>query len=158
MPYARGKVKIILRQPRKWIASPARAGYTARMAEQEEDFNAFNSLDSAGAVLMLGIAPAVMNYIFFKEEMTLTCILGAGAVGLAALVYLLFSLTGWRVIGSIVNLVGCILVPIYLAAAIWLWCSPYAPTARAKATPPQQPAAEAPATPEQGAQATPAAN
>ncbi len=145
MPQDACNVKIILWQPRKnGVASAARAGYTgARMAEEEEDFNAFTGADCAGAVLMLGIVPAVMNYLFFKDNMTLTMMLGAGAVGLALLVFLLVRLTGWRLIGSVVNLMGCILVPAYLAAAIWLWCSPYAPTARMKAAKEAAAAAEA---------------
>ncbi len=96
--------------------------------EEQEDFSAFNSADCAGAVLMLGIVPAVMNYIFFRENMGVTIMLGAGAVGLAAFVFLLSFFTGWRIVGTLVNLAGCILVPVYIAAAVWLWTSPYAPT------------------------------
>ena len=96
--------------------------------EAQEDFNAFSSADCAGAVLMLGIVPAVMNYIFFRENMGTTVVLGAGAAGLAALVFLFSYLTGWRIISTLVNLAGCILVPAYIAAAVWLWTSPYAPT------------------------------
>ncbi len=100
------------------------------MAETQEDLNAFDSWDSAGAVLTLGVAPVVASYIFFRDMPWLMFLFGAAAVGLAALVFMLSKLTGWRIIGSTVNLVGCILVPAYLVAAIYLWTSPYAPTAR----------------------------
>ncbi len=100
------------------------------MAEQQEDLNAFDCEDSAGAVLTLGVVPVVVCYIFFRDVQWLMVLFGALAVGLAALVYLLGKLTGWRLIGSVVNLAGCILVPLYIVAAIYLWTSPYAPTAR----------------------------
>ncbi len=114
--------------------------YCARMAEQQDDLNAFSCEDSAGAVLMLGVAPVVGCYVFFEEKTGLMIFFGALAVGLAALVYLLGRLTGWRLIGTVVNLVGSILVPLYIAAAIWLWMSPQAPHTRYKAKrPPQVP-------------------
>ncbi len=100
------------------------------MEEPQEDMNAFDSADSAGAVLTLGVVPVVGCYIFFKDMVWLMVFFGALAVGLAAFVYLLGRLTGWRAIGTVVNLTGCILVPVYLVAVIWLWTSPYAPTAR----------------------------
>ncbi len=110
------------------VASAADARYTvARMAEQE-DLNAFGSEDSAGAILMLGAVPVVGCYIFFRDMTGLMIMFAALAVGLAAFVYLLGKLTGWRIIGSLVNLAGCILVPVYIGIAIWLWCSPHAPT------------------------------
>ncbi len=100
------------------------------MAEPQEDLNAFGCEDSAGAVLTLGIVPVVGCYIFFKEMVGLMIFFAVLAVVLALFVYALGKLTGWRSIGTVVNLVGSILVPLYLAAAIYLWCSPYAPTAR----------------------------
>ncbi len=119
------------------------------MAEQQEDLNAFDSADSAGAVLMLGIIPVAACYVFFEEQPWLMVLFGAVAVGSSVFVYLLSTLTGWRIIGTVVNLIGCILVPAYIAAAIWLWCSPYAPTARFNKNLEEQPPAasqtEAPA-------------
>ncbi len=111
------------------------------MKKQQEDLNAFNSEDSAGAVLMLGVVPVVACYIFFKDMKWLMVLFASLAVGLSAIVYLLSKLTGGRTIGSVVNLVGCILVPAYIVGAIMLWTSPYAPTARYKA----KKASEAPA-------------
>ena len=100
------------------------------MAEPQEDLNAFDSADSAGAVLMLGMVPVVGCYIFFRDMQWLMVFFAAVTFGLAAFVYLLGKLTGWRIIGSVVNLAGCLMVPAYIAGAIYLWCSPYAPTAR----------------------------
>ncbi len=131
------------------IASAAGERYTdARMAEQE-DLNAFGSADSAGAVLMLGAVPVVGCYIFFRDMVGLMITFGALAVGLAAFVFVLGRLTGWRIIGSLVNLAGCILVPLYIATAVWLWCSPYAPTHK-------QLNEETPVTPEAESEAVPA--
>ncbi len=100
------------------------------MDEQQEDLNAFNSEDSAGAVLMLGVVPVVACYIFFQDMAWLMVFFGALAVGLSLFVYLLGKLTGWRAIGNVVNLIGSILVPAYIVGAIYLGTSPYAPTAR----------------------------
>ncbi len=123
------------------------------MAEQQEDLNAFGVEDSAGAVLTLGVPPVVGCYIFFRDNVGLMVFFAVLAAVLAALVYLLGKVTGWRIIGSMVNLVGCILVPVYIAAAIWLWTSPYAPTARYHA----EEAAEAPAAQPEAPAAVPAA-
>ncbi len=115
------------------------------MDEQPEDLNAFDSFDSAGAVLTLGVPPIVACYIFAKEMVWLMVLFGALAVGLAVFVYLLSRLTGWSIIGKVVNLAGCILVPLYVVGTIVLWFSPLAPTARFakdKKTPAEAPAAE----------------
>ena len=109
------------------IAAPFRV-YSPRMAEEPEDLNAFDSEDCFGAVLMLGIVPVVLNYVFNKEQMGLTIMLGVLAGALAVAVYLLAKLTGWKMVGRIVNLIGCILVPVYIVVAVMLWCSPLAPT------------------------------
>lgn len=87
----------------------------------EEEFNAFDSLDCGGAVLMLGIVPAVMGYVFDEHNVVLAATLGGAAVILALAVYLLSLLTHWRLIGQIVGLVGCVLTPCYIAAAAYFW-------------------------------------
>ncbi len=109
------------------------------MDEPQEDLNAFDSYDSAGAVLTMGVPPVVACYIFAKEMVWLMVLFGALAVGLALLVFLLSKLTGWSIIGKVVNLVGCIIVPVYIVGAIILWTSPLAPTARYKANTPATP-------------------
>ncbi len=120
------------------------------MDEPQEDLNAFDSYDSAGAVLTLGVPPVVACYVFAKEMVWLMVFFGALAVGLAVFVFLLGRLTGWSIIGKVVNLVGCILVPLYIAGTIWLWMSPLAPTARYKNQKPAEPPAV-----QQGAPAAP---
>ncbi len=102
--------------------------YSLRMAEEPEDLNEFTSEDCGGAVFMLGLVPVVLNYVFNKEQMGLTIALGVAAVAAALAVYLLARLTGWSMVGRVVNLVGCVLVPVYVVAAVCLWCSPCAPT------------------------------
>lgn len=87
----------------------------------EEEFNAFDSLDCGGAVLMLGIVPAVMGYVFDEHNIVLAATLGGIAVLLALAVYLLALLTRWRLIGQIVGLAGSILTPCYIAAAVYFW-------------------------------------
>ncbi len=106
------------------------------MEEEAEDLNAFEAEDCGGAVLVLGVIPAVMNYVFNKEQMGLTVTLGAFAAGLAVVIYLLARFTGWRLIGAVVNLVGCVLVPCYVALAIVLWIPSDTPDS-------QEPTAEA---------------
>ncbi len=94
--------------------------YTAFMADEEE-FNAFDSLDCGGAVLMLGIVPAVMGYVFDDHNVLLAATLGGVAFLLAVAVYLLALLTRWRMISYIVGLVGGVLTPCYVAAAVYFW-------------------------------------
>ncbi len=115
------------------------------MAEEPEDLNAFNSEDCGGAVLMLGIVPAVLNYVFNKEQMGLTITFGVGALLLAGAVYLLAKLTQWAAVGRVVNLVGCILVPAYVVIAVMLWMSPLAPTHGKIPTPEDRAAQQSPA-------------
>ncbi len=102
--------------------------YSARMAEEPEDLNAFTGEDSAGAVFMLALVPVALNYIFNRSAMGLTITLGVFAALLALAVYAFARLTKWSIIGRVVNLLGCILVPVYIVVAIMLWTSPCAPT------------------------------
>lgn len=69
---------------------------------------------------MLGIAPAVMAYVF-ADNVVLAIIFGVAAVVLAAAVYILSLITRWRFIPPIVDLLGIILTPAYVVVAIWLW-------------------------------------
>ncbi len=81
------------------------------MAEPQEDLNAFDSADSAGAVLTLGVVPVVGCYVFFREMQWLMVLFGVAAVALSVLVYLLGKLTGWRLIGTVGKLFWCIMLP-----------------------------------------------
>lgn len=90
--------------------------------EEPEDFNQFNSADCGGAVLMLGIVPAVMCFVFTEPtNYVLTVSVGVLAVLVALVVWGLAAVTKWRLIPTLVNLLGCILAPFYVVIAIYLW-------------------------------------
>lgn len=91
------------------------------MSEQEEDINAFDSWDNFGASMLLAIMPAVLNFVFNGKDLLSTALL-AGIGALISIGILLLSLiTQWRIIGILVNLAGNILVPVYIAVALYCW-------------------------------------
>lgn len=91
------------------------------MSDEQEDFNAFNSWDCFGATLMLGITPAILNFVFNDKDILSTVVL-AGIGGAVALVVLLLSLiTRWRIIGVFVNYAGAVLTALYIAFAVYMW-------------------------------------
>lgn len=90
-------------------------------SEPEEINNDFNSWDCFGASLMLGITPAILNFVFNDKDIVSTVIL-AGIGVLAAFAVLILSLvTRWRLIGLLVNFVGWVLTIIYIAFAVYMW-------------------------------------
>lgn len=90
---------------------------------ESEDFNQFSGADCGGAILMLGIVPAVMCFVFTEPtNYVLVVALGLLAVLLAAAVWGLAAVTKWRIIPAAVNVLGCVLAPFYVAIAIYLWC------------------------------------
>jgi hypothetical protein len=92
------------------------------MNEPQEDYNAFNSWDNFGATLMLGIVPAVMNYVFTKEHEVGSSIFIAVIGLLISLVVLAVSLiTRWRIIGQMVNIAGMVLTVVFWAFASYFW-------------------------------------
>ena len=92
------------------------------MSKQAVDYNAFNSWDSFGASLMLGIVPAIMNYVFTEPHDVTGSILIAALAVLISLVILGLSLvTRWAIIGTLVNLAGIILTVLYVAIAAYFW-------------------------------------
>lgn len=92
------------------------------MSEEDEDFNAFNSWDCLGATALLGIMPAVLNFIFNDKDLISTALLGAVGIIISLAVFALSLITHWRIIGILVNLAGSILTPIYIGIAIYCWC------------------------------------
>lgn len=71
---------------------------------------------------MLGIVPAVMCFVFTEPtNYALTISVGVLAVLMALVVWGLAAVTKWRLIPSLVNMLGCILAPFYVAIAIYLW-------------------------------------
>lgn len=91
------------------------------MADKEEDLNAFNVWDSAGAVVMLGIAPAAMVYVFNDHDVVGAAMCAGIALLAGAATYLAGVVFPGRALGRIVNFVACVLTPVYIIVAIWLW-------------------------------------
>lgn len=92
------------------------------MSRQVVDYNAFNSWDSFGASFMLGIVPAIMNYVFTEPHDIAGSIFIAVVAVLISVVILGLSLvTRWAIIGTLVNLAGNILTPLYVGIAVYYW-------------------------------------
>lgn len=91
------------------------------MAEQE-DFNTFDSYDCLGAMLTLGIVPVAISYILL-DNLPLAITFGIIAVLCAGAIFLLALLTHWKIIPRIVDMLGIILTPLYIAIAVWIWCT-----------------------------------
>lgn len=128
------------------------AVYSPCMSEQQKDYNAFNSWDSFGATLMLGAVPAVMYEVFAKADgvevdHTVTVLIVVAAVLISLVVLAVSLITRWRIIGTLVNLAGATLTPVYIAIAICAWLpedEPEAPAQQDAAATPQHPAPPAP--------------
>lgn len=99
-----------------------RALYWGSMSSEVQDYNAFNSWDSFGASLTLGIVPAIMNYVFTDpHDITGTVFIVVVALLISLLILGVALVTRWRIIGTLVNLAGCILTPIYIGIAVYCW-------------------------------------
>ncbi len=128
------------------------AVYSPHMSEPQKDYNAFNSWDSFGATLMLGAVPAVMYEVFTKADgaeadHTVTVLIVVAAVLISLVVLAVSLITRWRIIGTLVNLAGATLTPVYIAIAICAWLpedESEAPPQPAAETAPQQPVPPAP--------------
>lgn len=103
------------------IVKRAAWGYTGGMDEEPQDFNAFNHWDSAGAVLLLAIAAAALNYTFNDKNITWSAIIVIVGVAAAVVVFFLQFITKSKHVGSIVCYVGGILTLLYLLLAILGW-------------------------------------
>lgn len=90
-------------------------------SEPEEINNDFNSWDCFGASLMLGITPAILNFVFNDKEIVSTVILAGVGFLAAAVVWLLAVVTRWRLIGVLVNFFGWVLTLAYIAFAVYMW-------------------------------------
>lgn len=90
-------------------------------SEPEEINNDFNSWDCFGASLMLGITPAILNFVFNDKEIVSTVILAGVGFLAATAVWLLAVVTRWRLIGVLVNFFGWVLTTIYIAFAVVMW-------------------------------------
>ena len=119
------------------------------MSEQQEDYNAFNSWDSFGATLMLGIMPAIMYYVFTKADkgepdISLIVLIVLAAVLISLAVLAVSLVTRWRLIGTMVNVAGAILAPVYITIAVCAWLPDAEPAQPAPASEPAAQPTQAP--------------
>lgn len=122
------------------------------MSEQQKDYNAFNSWDSFGATLMLGLVPAIMYEVFTKADdvevdHTVTVLIVVAAVLISLVVLGVSLITRWRIIGTLVNLAGATLTSVYIAIAVCAWLpedESETPAQQAAEAAPRQPAPPAP--------------
>lgn len=89
--------------------------------DSEEINNDFNSWDCFGATLMLGITPAVLNFVFNDKDIASTVAWAVGGLLAALAVWLIAALTRRRIVGEIVNGVGTVLTVLYIAFAVYMW-------------------------------------
>ena len=93
------------------------------MSSEPENLNDFDAIDCGLAALMLGIVPAIIHFVFCggMETLVTTGIMGVVGFFAAVAVWALAAITRSRVVGILVNWAGCILTPVYIAVAVYLW-------------------------------------
>lgn len=91
------------------------------MSDEAEDLNEFNSWDTLGAMLMLTMVPAVMNYVFNDQDVVGSAVIAGIGVVISVAVFGLSLLTRWRIISRVVNMLGCVLTTLYVALSVYLW-------------------------------------
>lgn len=93
----------------------------ADMREAAEDLNEFNSWDILGAMLMITMVPAIMNFVFNDKDVVSSVVIAGIGVLISLAVFVISLLTRWRIIGVIVNLLGTVLTILYIAVTVYLW-------------------------------------
>lgn len=125
----------------KRLHSPGNEGILCvGMREDAEDLNEFNSWDVLGAMLMMTLVPAVMNYTFNDRDVVGSIVIaGIGSV-ISLSVFVLSLLTHWGIISKVVNLFGVVLTTLYIMLAVYFWCcdSEDSPTAEPETVTTQQ--------------------
>lgn len=91
------------------------------MSQEPEDFNAFTPADCFGATLMLGLTPAILNFVFNDMDIVSTACWAGGGFVVACIVWLAAFVTRWRIIGEFLNIVGMVLTIVYIAVAVYFW-------------------------------------
>ena len=93
------------------------------MSSEPQDMNEFDALDCGLAALMLGVVPAIIHFVFCggMETLVVTGFMGVAGVALALAVWGVAYYTHTRLVGILVNWAGCILTPVYIAVAVYLW-------------------------------------
>ena len=103
------------------IVKSLRMAYTGGMDEETRDFNAFNYLDSGGAVALLGVVAAALNYTFNDKNVTWSVLIVLVGLAAAVVVGALQYFTGQDRIGKLVCLVGGALTVLYVIIAVLIW-------------------------------------
>lgn len=97
--------------------------YTGGMDEETRDFNAFNYLDSGGAVALLAVVAAALNYTFNDKNVTWSVLIVLVGLAAAVVVGALQYFTGQDRVGKLVCLVGGALTILYVIIAVLAWSS-----------------------------------
>lgn len=106
----------------KSVAKRGVEGYTlGHMPEEPEDYNAFGKWDAVGAAAMLGVFPAVLNFIFNDHDIPGTISLMSISVIAGLAVYIAGLVVDGKSLGRIVNYVGIALTPVYAIIAFFMW-------------------------------------
>lgn len=105
------------------IVKSPRMAYTGGMDEETRDFNAFNYLDSGGAVALLAVVAAALNYTFNDKNVTWSVLIVLVGLAAALVVGALQYFTGQDRVGKLVCLVGGALTILYVIIAVLAWSS-----------------------------------
>lgn len=105
------------------IVKSLRMAYTGGMDEETRDFNAFNYLDSGGAVALLAVVAAALNYTFNDKNVTWSVLIVLIGLAAALVVGALQYFTGQDRVGKLVCLVGGALTILYVIIAVLAWSS-----------------------------------
>ncbi len=85
--------------------------------EEEE----LRSYDCGVACMMLGLVPLMIYFVFFDRNLITITVLAILLLLLSLLVFGVAAFTGWRGIGRVINVLGCILTPLYVYFAYAIW-------------------------------------
>lgn len=105
------------------IVKSLRMAYTGGMDEETRDFNAFNYLDSGGAVALLAVVAAALNYTFNDKNVTWSVLIVLVGLAAALVVGALQYFTGQDRVGKLVCMVGGALTILYVIIAVLAWSS-----------------------------------
>ena len=105
------------------IVKSPRMAYTGGMDEETRDFNAFNYLDSGGAVALLAVVAAALNYTFNDKNVTWSVLIVLVGLAAALVVGALQYFTGQDRVGKLVCLVGGALTILDVIIAVLAWSS-----------------------------------
>lgn len=101
-------------------AAPCLSVTVTMSMDSEEVNNDFNSWDCLGAGLMLGITPAILNFVCNDKEIVSTVIFAGIGVIIAVVVWLVALITRSRLVGVVVNWAGSVLTVLYIAIALFV--------------------------------------